>query len=96
MSGEVDGSIRDLMKAQGAAVYDTWGTVWNCNGGGQCGLCMTGVVAGAELLSERTDAEEKHLTRKGKPADWRLACQACVRDGAQGQLTLQMQPQGVK
>jgi len=91
-----EGVLRDAMMAAGVKTYDAWGTVWNCNGGGQCGLCTTAVVAGGELLGERTAAEAKHLTSKGKPADWRLACQASFREGACGQLTVQAQPQGVK
>lgn len=86
-----DDVLRTAMKAAGAPVYDAWGSVWNCNGGGQCGLCTVGVVGGGELLCERTDAEKKHL--KGKPADWRLACQASLREGARGELVLQSLPQ---
>jgi ferredoxin len=92
----VDGSLRDLMRANAVGVYDAWGGVWNCNGGGQCGLCTVDIKAGGEMLSERTEAEGKHLTKKGKPASWRLACQACVVDGAQGALTVQAQPQALK
>jgi ferredoxin len=96
VSGEPDGTLRDLMKANTVGVYDAWGSVWNCNGGGQCGLCTVDVLAGGELLTERTEAEGKHLTRKGKPDSWRLSCQACVKEGATGALKVQAQPQGVK
>jgi ferredoxin len=96
LSGEVDGTLRDALRANAVAVYDAWGSVWNCNGGGQCGLCTTAVLSGAELLTDKTAAEAKHLSKKGKPDSWRLACQACVREGAQGALQVQAQPQGKK
>ena len=96
MSGEPDGTLRDLLRAADVAVYDAWGTVWNCGGGGQCGLCAAAVLEGGSLLTERTGAEEKHLVRKGKPDTWRLTCQACVQEGARGALRVQAQPQAVK
>ena len=96
MSGEPDGTLRDLLNKSAVGVYDAWGAVWNCNGGGNCGLCTIDVRSGGELLTPRTPAEDKHLGRKGKPSSWRLACQACVADGAQGGLLVQAQPQAVK
>jgi ferredoxin len=91
----VDSTLRALMQAQKVAVYDGWGNVWNCGGAGQCGMCTVDVKAGAELLSERTSAEGKHLGNK-KPPTWRLACQTCVNEGATGTLALQAQPQAKK
>ena len=52
---------------------------------------VTQVLEGAELLSERTDTEEKRL--KGRPPSWRLACQTVVGDGENtGTVCLQVQP----
>ncbi len=96
VSGAPDGTLRDLLRTADVAVYDAWGTVWNCGGAGQCGLCGCAVLEGGELLTERTPAEDKHLTRKGKPDAWRLSCQACVADGARGTLRVQAQPQNAK
>ncbi len=96
LSGEASSTLRDVLRANNVGVYDAWGAVWNCNGGGQCGLCGVDVLAGGEALSERTPAEDKHLTRKGKPASWRLSCQTCVRVGATGMLRVQAQPQARK
>ena len=95
MAGEAaEGVLRDAMLAAGVKTYDAWGTMMNCNGGGQCGLCTVAVLQGAELLGDRTGPEGKHL--KGKPADWRLACQTTFREGAAGTVVVQAQPQGVK
>ena len=95
VSGDAaEGVLRDAMAAAGAKTYDTWGTMMNCNGAGQCGLCTVAVLQGAELLGDRTAAEGKHL--KAKPADWRLACQTAFKEGASGAVRVQAQPQGVK
>lgn len=90
VAGEPKGTVRDLLRAQGIQVYNPWGQAMNCNGAGQCGLCAVAVVAGADLLTERTAAEGKHL--KGKPDTWRLGCQSCVAEGAVGKLRVQAQP----
>lgn len=95
-ASNVDSTLRTLMQSQKVAVYDGWGNVWNCGGAGQCGMCTVDVTAGGELLSERTSAEDRHLTKKSKPQTWRLACQTCVNEGATGQLALQAQPQAKK
>ena len=93
----VESTIRSLMQAEKLAVYESgWASMMNCGGAGQCGMCIVGVTGGEALLSERTDAEGKHLTKKGKPANWRLACQTCVNDGATGMVELQAQPQAKK
>ena len=54
----------------------------NCGGAGQCGTCAVMVTEGMELLSERTAAEDGKL--KGKPDNWRLACQCLVGGDAGG------------
>lgn len=35
----------------------------NCGGAGNCGTCIVEIVEGAELLSEKTDAEYKYLKK---------------------------------
>jgi ferredoxin len=89
--------LRALMQAEKLGVYEAgWSSMMNCGGAGQCGMCIVGITAGDALLSERTDAEARHLTKKGKPANWRLACQTCVNDGATGAVEVQAQPQAKK
>ena len=73
-------------------IYDWYGTAMNCGGGGSCGTCMVDVVEGAQLLSERTDAEDRCL--KKRPTSWRLACQTIVGDKSNGgRLVIQRLPQ---
>ncbi|KAE8783616.1 photosynthetic NDH subunit of subcomplex B 3, chloroplastic [Hordeum vulgare] len=48
----------------------------NCGGGGSCGTCIVEIIDGKELLSPRTDAENRYL--KKKPESWRLTCQTIV------------------
>ncbi|WIA35227.1 hypothetical protein OEZ86_003689 [Tetradesmus obliquus] len=73
-------------------LYTTWGKLWQCGGGGQCGTCIVQVQEGAELLSERTATEDKKLHKK--PETWRLACQTIVGDGTNsGTVVIQTKPQ---
>lgn len=39
------------------------GKLMNCGGAGNCGTCEVEILEGAELLSERTDAEYKYLKK---------------------------------
>jgi hypothetical protein len=48
-------STRDLILLQGKLM--------NCGGAGNCGTCIVEIVEGAELLSEKTDAEYKYLKK---------------------------------
>lgn len=57
-------------------LYKLLAKVTNCGGVGQCGTCVVEVTEGAERLSPRTAAEERHLKRK--PDHYRLACQTKV------------------
>ena len=76
-------------------LYTTWGKIWSCSGAGQCGTCIVRVVQGSELMSARTETEEKKL--KGKPAEWRLACQTIVGDGESGgSATVETKPQAAR
>ncbi|GBF98087.1 photosynthetic NDH subunit of subcomplex B chloroplastic [Raphidocelis subcapitata] len=73
-------------------LYTVWGKVWQCGGVGQCGTCIVRVDSGAELLSERNETEDRKL--KGKPEDWRLACQTIVGDGENsGSVSISVKPQ---
>ena len=39
-SGDI---LRDVMLDQKVDLYTTWGKVWQCGGGGQCGTCIVKV-----------------------------------------------------
>ena len=39
-SGDI---LRDVMLEQKIDLYTTWGKVWQCGGGGQCGTCVVKV-----------------------------------------------------
>lgn len=78
---EASSVLRDVALGDKVELYQGMAKLLNCGGAGQCGTCAVRVTEGAELLSERTAAEDGKL--KGKPADWRLACQCLVGgDGA--------------
>lgn len=89
-SGE---QLRFTMMESKVDLYTTWGKIWSCGGAGQCGTCIVAVEGGDEaLLSERTATEERKL--KGKPANWRLACQTIVGDGENsGSVVIATKPQ---
>ncbi len=48
-----------------------------CGGVGTCGKCRVRFTAGE---GDPSDAERKHISRKGLEAGWRLACQSAIRD----------------
>jgi ferredoxin len=73
---EVASVLREVALGCGVELYGGMAKMLNCGGAGQCGTCAVRVTEGMELLSERTEAEDKKL--KGKPADWRLACQSLI------------------
>ncbi|GLI60709.1 hypothetical protein VaNZ11_002802 [Volvox africanus] len=88
-SGDI---LRTVLMAEKLDLYTTWGKIWQCGGGGNCGTCVVDVREGADLLSELTQAEKKKLV--GKPATWRLACQTRVGDGeSTGAVTIATRPQ---
>ena len=68
--------LRDVALGEKVALYQGMNKLLNCGGIGNCGTCTLRVTEGAELLSERTDAEKRKL--KGKPEDWRMACRCLV------------------
>ncbi|MCO5606582.1 hypothetical protein L7F22_060770 [Adiantum nelumboides] len=84
--------LRTVMNEQKLELYGLYGKIMNCGGGGSCGTCIVEVLEGSELLSERTDAEERYL--KKKPSTWRLACQTIVGDKTNsGKVVVQRLPQ---
>lgn len=92
-SGEKN--LRKFMLEKKIKLYGAWGTMMNCGGGGNCGTCVVQVKTGAELLSGRTEIEEKKLEKN--PPDWRLACQTIVGDRSNsGQVVIQRLPQQLK
>uniref|UniRef100_A0A803NZ40 2Fe-2S ferredoxin-type domain-containing protein n=1 Tax=Cannabis sativa TaxID=3483 RepID=A0A803NZ40_CANSA len=69
--------LRNIMLDANIDLYGPYGRpLLNCAGGGTCATCMVEVVEGKELLNPRTDKEKEKL--KGKPKNWRLACQTTV------------------
>lgn len=87
-SGDI---LRDVMLDNKVDLYTTWGKVWTCKGGGQCGTCIVKVINGSNLLSDKNPTEQKKL--KKKPESYRLACQVNVGDGTNsGVVSLQTKP----
>ena len=68
--------LREVALGDTVPLYSGMSKLMNCGGNGNCGTCRVIITEGAELLSERTDAERRKL--KGKGEDNRLACQCLV------------------
>ncbi|MDA9098427.1 (2Fe-2S)-binding protein [bacterium] len=68
--------LREVALGDKVPLYAGMSKLLNCGGIGNCGTCRVVIEQGAELLSERTDAERKKL--KGKGDDNRLACQCLI------------------
>lgn len=85
--------LRNIMLDSNIDLYGPYGRpLLNCEGGGTCGTCIVEVIEGKELLSPRTDKENKHLKRK--PKNWRLACQTTVgRKDSTGLVVIQQLPE---
>ncbi|KAM3412558.1 hypothetical protein ACQJBY_003963 [Aegilops geniculata] len=75
-AGSGDKLLRDVMVENKLELYAAYGKLMNCGGGGSCGTCIVEIIDGKELLSPRTDAENRYL--KKKPESWRLTCQTIV------------------
>ncbi|MCP9775941.1 2Fe-2S iron-sulfur cluster-binding protein [Cyanobium sp. WAJ14-Wanaka] len=72
-------NLREVALREGIELYGLKGKLGNCGG---CGQCITCFVEVPEAISEmaltgRTTVEEKKL--RGRPQNWRLACQALVQ-----------------
>jgi ferredoxin len=56
------------------------GIVYGCREG-ECGTCLTRVIAGGEHLAEPSVLEDEVLKNMLAPSNCRLACQAQALDG---------------
>ncbi|XP_062087540.1 photosynthetic NDH subunit of subcomplex B 3, chloroplastic [Humulus lupulus] len=85
--------LRNIMLDSNIDLYGPYGRpLLNCAGGGTCATCMVEVVEGKELLNPRTDKEKEKL--KGKPKNWRLACQTTVGQAdSRGLVVVQQLPE---
>ncbi|KAI4316267.1 hypothetical protein L6164_024264 [Bauhinia variegata] len=87
--------LRNIMLDNKIELYATYGKLMNCGGGGSCGTCIVEIIAGKELLNERTNTELRYL--KKKPESWRLACQTIVGNKENsGKVVVQRIPQRKK
>jgi serine/threonine protein kinase/hemoglobin-like flavoprotein/ferredoxin len=59
-----------------------------CGGKGRCTTCRVYVYEGANLLTARTEVEEKVATKRAWAPEIRLACQARLRPDARGELSV--------
>lgn len=67
-------------------LYTLMGKMMNCGGYGQRGTCVVEILEGEELLSPRTEVEERRF--RNKPSNYRLACQTLVN----GAIAVQTKP----
>ena len=72
--------LRDVALDAGVELYGLKGKLGNCGGCGQCSTCFVAVGGQDEdaALTPRTAPEQRFL--KKRPLNWRLACQAVIRD----------------
>lgn len=74
--------LRDVALDAGVEIYGLKGKLGNCGGCGQCSTCFVAVAGQDEedtpCLTPRTAPEQRFL--KKRPQNWRLACQAVIRD----------------
>lgn len=72
--------LRDVALDAGVELYGLKGKLGNCGGCGQCSTCFVAVAGRDEdaCLTPRTAPEQRFLKRR--PVNWRLACQAVIRD----------------
>ena len=72
--------LRDVALDAGVELYGLKGKLGNCGGCGQCSTCFVAVAGqdGDTCLTPRTAPEQRFL--KKRPPNWRLACQAVIRD----------------
>jgi len=72
--------LRDVALDAGVELYGLKGKLGNCGGCGQCSTCFVAVAGQDEdaFLTPQTAPEQRFLKRR--PLNWRLACQAVIRD----------------
>ncbi|KGG11328.1 MULTISPECIES: 2Fe-2S iron-sulfur cluster-binding protein [Prochlorococcus] len=74
-------NLREVALREGLELYGFKGKLGNCGGYGQCITCYVSVAEGQQdSLSPITDIEQTKL--RGRPGNWRLACQAVVKTSA--------------
>ena len=73
-------NLRELALAEGVELYGLKGRLGNCGGCGQCITCFVELPESTSSLamSGRTVVEDQKL--RGRPQNWRLACQALVQE----------------
>ena len=70
-------NLRIIALREGMQLYGLKGKLGNCGGYGQCITCCVSIEGGtSDALSPLTDVEKTQL--KGRPDNWRLACQVLV------------------
>ena len=71
--------MRDVALREKMELYGLKGKLGNCGGYGQCSTCTVSIEGGdsnSNGVSPLTEVEKMRL--KGRPVNWRLACQTMV------------------
>ena len=73
-------NLREVALREGIELYGLKGKLGNCGGCGQCITCFVELPESTSPLamSGRTAVEDQKL--RGRPQNWRLACQALVQE----------------
>eukprot|EP00238_Polyblepharides_amylifera_P006504 CAMPEP_0196585458 /NCGR_PEP_ID=MMETSP1081-20130531/50712_1 /TAXON_ID=36882 /ORGANISM="Pyramimonas amylifera, Strain CCMP720" /LENGTH=134 /DNA_ID=CAMNT_0041906999 /DNA_START=544 /DNA_END=948 /DNA_ORIENTATION=+ len=82
--------LRNVLLENNVELYNNWGKIMNCGGGGSCGTCVVEVLEGADQLSAKEGVEVKLL--KKKPENYRLACQTVCEGKGVGNLKIAALP----
>ncbi len=71
-------NLRSVALSERLELYGLKGKLGNCGGCGQCITCFVSVISESEpeALSPLTEVEKVKL--RGRPSNWRLACQTIV------------------
>lgn len=85
-----DSVLRNSLLDENMELYNSYGKMMNCGGGGSCGTCAVEVLEGMDQLSDCTDAELRLL--KKKPENYRLACQTLCEGRGSGNVVLRCKP----
>jgi ferredoxin len=73
-------NLREVALREGIELYGLKGKLGNCGGCGQCITCFVELPESTSSLAMtgRTAVEDQKL--RGRPQNWRLACQALVQE----------------
>ena len=73
-------NLREVALREGIELYGWKGKLGNCGGCGQCITCFVELPESTSpaATSGRTTVEDQKL--RGRPQNWRLACQALVQE----------------